>query len=380
MNDRSTTESSQEQVVRRSTRESKPSKAYDDVFETEPVAKVNKERTDSRSKRERDAAILEASKTTADKSGDKSKGSKSQKKGKDLVTMNKGVTPEVGTATLKLKGTCIVCELQSDPKLTCSRCQDGYCILCLQINDQIHREMCAISGFVWLCRNCVTPGVKCMRQDKEIEERCADYLQSVTKRIDKLEIDISDKPSKADVESMVDDRIRRSTFRVANEVEDRDKRRLSLIVHNMPERQDPEPESRQQEDIYTFEQTCSKHLKSEVTITKAIRLGKKDPESTKPRPLKVTVQQEQQKMSVLRNTVSLKDSDDIVAKNLRIHPDLTPAQQRAEKELREELKKKRNQEQDKSKEWIIKKGQITSRKTLVQTPAHSDLEEEESLA
>lgn len=54
--------------------------------------------------------------------------------------------------------------------------------------------MSTTPGFVWICTSCVTPGVKCMRQDKEIEERCAEYMQAMTDRIDKLESDIKGNP------------------------------------------------------------------------------------------------------------------------------------------------------------------------------------------
>ena len=73
------------------------------------------------------------------------------------------------------------------------------------------------------------------------------------------------------------------------------------------------------------------------------------------------------------------NSDDDEAKNLFIHPDLTPTQQKAEKALRDEVKKKKKGEKDPSVTWAIRNGKIISRKWTHVPEADSQTETEEDL-
>ena len=373
----------QDGTLRRSNRESRPSKNYEDFdTSTAPVSKANKQdkgtahsRTDSRSKRDATDTLLEAS-SGSSKGGNQ----KGYRKQKDQTTKFKGSTSSITSEVGKHppNDICAVCEENSEHKLSCSRCQGTYCLQCLQISEQSYNHMISVQGFCWLCRDCVTPGIKCMRQDKEIEERCADYFNAITTRIDKLESDVSSKPSKVEVENLIRQELKRSANTTAYEVEERDKRRLNLIVFNQPESEQADPNERQSEDIAFFEDKCTTHLDTTISITKASRLGKKDSNITKPRPLRITLLDERQKKQILRNASTLKDvKNDDVAKNLFINPDLTPIQQKLEKELRAELKKKRKDEQDPTVEWIIRSGQIISRTRAPRPSSLSGLSDEE---
>lgn len=358
--------------VRRSKRELKPTKLYKE-FETEPspVTRVNKDNSHSQ-----EAATVISNQDMSGRHKQESNKKPRSGKGQSINDGNSNSSDsQVGSSTLN---ECLVCEELSDPTLECSRCQGCYCPKCLQLPDSSFKLMKSIPGSVWLCNTCVAPGIKCMRQDKEIEERCAEYLANMTSRIECLESTMSSKPSKTEVQEMIRVQLKDNTQKSVKEVEDRDRRRLNLIIQNQPESEQENPEDRQAKDIQFFNNICNTHLGIGITITKATRLGKKDPQRTRPRPLKITVQDEQEKRNILRKASELKDiEDDEVAKNLFVYPDLTPAQQREEKELREELKKTRRQEKDSSIEWIIRKGQIISRKRIIRKPRPTQEDEEE---
>ena len=75
------------------------------------------------------------------------------------------------------------------------------------------------------------------------------------------------------------------------------------------------------------------YLQVTPSITKAIRLGKKD---EKPRLLKVSVALADQKSAILRNKAKLKkDSNPEHIKSIFISPDYTPLEQKKRKALRE---------------------------------------------
>ena len=142
---------------------------------------------------------------------------------------------------------------------------------------------------------------------------------------------------------------------VINEEKEKSKRKLNLIVHNLPESSKDNGDDRKQEDISSVSGILDKYLGISVNIAKAFRLGQR---RDKPRLLKVTVSTEQEKAGILRNCTKLRNSNnpnDI--KNIFITPDLTPLEQTANRKLREELKEKNKD----GNFFRIKQGRIVRR-------------------
>ena len=72
-------------------------------------------------------------------------------------------------------------------------------------------------------------------------------------------------------------------------------------------------------------------------ITNAVRLGKKT-QGTKPHLLKISVSSIEDKRAMLHNKIHLhKENNPPHVKRIFISPDLTPAEQKKTKQLREEL-------------------------------------------
>ena len=80
----------------------------------------------------------------------------------------------------------------------------------------------------------------------------------------------------------------------------------------------------------------SNHLEVSASITNAVRIGKK---GTKPRLLKITVDNMQEKITILRNKMKLRNENhsDYI-KSIFITGDLTPLEQKKYKMLRDQLK------------------------------------------
>ena len=81
---------------------------------------------------------------------------------------------------------------------------------------------------------------------------------------------------------------------------------MNLIVHNVTEPTDEEDLNRKKHDIDFVTSTFQQYLGVRVTINKAFRLGK---HSDKPRLLKISVNSEAEKASLLRNATKLKNVD-----------------------------------------------------------------------
>ena len=141
-----------------------------------------------------------------------------------------------------------------------------------------------------------------------------------------------------------------------NEEKEKARRRLNLIVHNVTESTDEEGLNRKKYDIDFVTSTFQQYLEVRVTINKAFRLGK---HSDKPRLLKISVNSEAEKASLLRNATKLKNVDHPEEMQLIfITPDLTPKEQQINKKLREELRELNKD----SKTFYIKNGKIVQRR------------------
>ena len=137
-----------------------------------------------------------------------------------------------------------------------------------------------------------------------------------------------------------------------NEERQKEKRKLNVIVHNLPECDDPDPSNRKSHGISKTSSIVDKYLSVPTTITQAIRISKK---GEKPRLLKITFNSSQEKAAVLRSCTKLRKSD--VPEDVRriyITPDLTPKELELNKTLRFQLAEKNKNDN----QYRIKNGKI----------------------
>jgi len=95
------------------------------------------------------------------------------------------------------------------------------------------------------------------------------------------------------------------TVGVVDKQRERDKRKLNLILHNVPESAKQSGPERKAEDISTVNGLLHQRLGFNPKISNAIHLGK---ESDRPRLLKVSVTTIQEKSTILRNCYKLRNS------------------------------------------------------------------------
>ena len=148
------------------------------------------------------------------------------------------------------------------------------------------------------------------------------------------------------------DSVENITSSLANEQKEREKRKLNVIVYNVPESNATTGLERKEEDLTRLNCLFKDYLQVSPDITKVIPLGKK---SDKPRLLKVSVASIDQRSNILRNKVKFKqDSNPEHVKNIYISPDFTPLEQKRRKALHEQLKKMNNV----TNLYVIKNGSI----------------------
>jgi len=145
------------------------------------------------------------------------------------------------------------------------------------------------------------------------------------------------------------------TVGVVDEQRERDRRKLNLIFHNVPESAKQRGPERKADDISTVSGLLHQHIGSKPTISNAVRLGKK---SDRPRLLKVSVTTTQEKSTILRNCYKLRNSKNpTYVQKIFATPDLTPLEQKKDKVLRQKLAEMNKDD----KTYKIKNGVIVRR-------------------
>ena len=93
-----------------------------------------------------------------------------------------------------------------------------------------------------------------------------------------------------------------------------------------------------------------------ASITNAVRIGKK---GSKPRLLKISVNNLQEKISILRNKMKLRNENHSeYIKSIFITADFTPLEQKKNKMLRDQLKEMNKE----GNNYIIKNGSIVQKR------------------
>ena len=138
------------------------------------------------------------------------------------------------------------------------------------------------------------------------------------------------------------------------------KRRTSVIIHGLKESTGNSSDERKANDESKLIDILHEINCDDVSITAAIRLGKKDDNSSaKPRPVKLEVCSEEQKDKIIRLTKNLKGREIKGLDKLFIHQDLTPLQWEKRSQLVKEMKERQTTGK---KNLILINGKIVERR------------------
>ena len=266
--------------------------------------------------------------------------------------------------------------------IQCDRCDNWSCSSCEPIPAKMLEALKKYTSLHWFCTTCEPTAMDLVKSqgistsDKEsklsinnLNDHITSALQNVSKQIkdmaESIQIIRQEKKTYAEMVTSSTSNQRANPLakgppqhetctiiEVVDEYVEREKRKNNLVVFNIPESNQIDIKARSKNDISVFNEIVETVLKvQEVQVTKAIRLGKKN--SEKPRPLLLSFAQETTKREILSNARILRRSTKW--SNVFISPDLTLKERQANREIRAEMKRRReNGEQN----LIIKRGKI----------------------
>ena len=279
--------------------------------------------------------------------------------------------------SLKLSPYSIVINVPkrfSERLVQCEKCQVWFCTGCGKIGENIMSLLDECASLHWFCECCNTAAINAIRSFSNSPESPLEVLQSsvsdAINQINNLVADAkeqlkktfseaarrSEGTSSTDVseaasmdtelapgllhkpESLTVKDISQAVSSCMFEEKEKQRRRLNLIVHNLAESSSTEGLQRKLDDTSKVTSILTNTLQVPAKIINAVRLGKKVDTKDKARLLKITVETEKEKASILRNAFKLRNKE--LPEHLRkifITPDMTPKEREEHKVLRAKL-------------------------------------------
>lgn len=282
--------------------------------------------------------------------------------------------------------------------IQCERCQKWICRKCADIS---HEEFVVISHngrFHWFCDDCDLLAMAAVENSKKVDGKKVNIsqcdmqrlvLSRVTKIMDKIETqnDLHLLQTEKIASSYADalrkendvitnevcsqvssinknlEKIAQAPVIAATELKDRESRKECVIISGVPESDSHEQETRVEHDLLEMKKICANGLNINVSIDKITRMKSKN--GIGPRPIKVKFIDEKTKWLVVRNAKKLAQVDGM--KTVFIKPDMTTAEREEDWKLRQELKEKRKESDEKQDgaKWIIRRNKVIN---IARTP------------
>ena len=286
-----------------------------------------------------------------------------------------GICPRHDTLDKKDKGdvvyNCLDCDqvcTEQQKALLCERCNKWIHTSCADISDTFYDAFfeagSKLSCFHFYCKTC----------DGKVEEALQKYatLENDTKEL-KVEM-TTVKDQLASIHKTIRTSIRTNISTAIDDKNELDKRKMNLIVFGLPEVESSDGtwgiSEKVKKDIETMNTIISDELNVALSprtgIIEARRLGAKV--QNKHRPLRIEFRDIGTKRDVLTKAKNLRNSTNTVAKQLYINPDLTKEQKEADKKLRAEMWRQREEE---NKNVIIRRGKIVTSEVEVRKSRNS---------
>lgn len=282
--------------------------------------------------------------------------------------------------------------------LSCDKCCDKEtwkCIECLNITEEVYEVIASqeSTALKWFCDGCNQMMLNCKNEEKddrigyitEMLEQLLDRSKAYEQRLETVEQVLDGKANKdslddlalrveavehimkyegkhSDIEKHQEskDTIEyKDTEKNIKEIQERDKRKCNVVVFNVQESTDEDREVRIQYDSDKVQEIMTE-LKISTTVANPVRLGPKTTESKWPRPLRVTVENEEAKWKILKESKNLAMKGKEQFKTIFCKKDMTPMERELDAQLRKKLLEARKHEEDTGgqNKWIIWKGKV----------------------
>ena len=186
--------------------------------------------------------------------------------------------------------------------------------------------------------------------------------QDLVSKVDDIKNKL-DSPLSSLVQGCIEGAVKSQLSEDKAEEQEIQRRKTSVIAHGIPESDANSASERNDNDIMQIAAMLEELDVNGAKVEQAIRirLGKKQPQTddSKPRPLKIVFDTEDNKIQVIRKAKNLRDKKDGGWEKVFVHQDLTPRQREERNKLVQTLKSRLAQGE---KDLVIYRGEIVKRR------------------
>ena len=251
------------------------------------------------------------------------------------------------------------CGVETEPNtfvIECDGCHADWHLKCCGLNGLTKNPIKQLERNGWKCLQCFEPAihVQPVKKPNKITEETIESIVSIVnstveenlKQLLSQENLTEEVPEEQNF-TLVNRRRERPDRSIQKAIEEQreeeiliEKKKDSLIIFGMPESNTADKKEEMLEDyrkvrkIYETKVTLNKD-----DLTYIGRIGIK--EGTKRRPIKITLKDPRKRIELITKNLNLKFLEDDVSTNIYVSPDRTKKQREADKELREELKRRK---------------------------------------
>ena len=263
--------------------------------------------------------------------------------------------------------------------IQCEYCQCYYCKECLELSTE-ECEGFQHPSLHWFCASCEERVMKNIRTDREVEQRCSEFLMAMKNRIVNLETDMKSKLDENQVRDVIkeyveergnseqgllpkvgDSEIETKINEKVMEIRQSSDREKNLIIYGMEESTVKESAKRKEADtavvhaLADFIETEKSHVVNVVRIGKVSDVAADDDsEKRKPRPVKVTMTDANSKKHFLKQLPKLRDASPSNAfRKMSVTHDMTKEEREANRKL-QILAREKNTEASGDEKFVVR--------------------------
>ena len=209
-------------------------------------------------------------------------------------------------------------EQKEDESIECDGCRQWFHNRCSELTfSQWNTVTSSCESIVWKCITCCRNKGNEAKKIHNLEERIDLLLQMVSNLEDNLMTRIEEKITK-NLEEKQDIKLKEMEAKITSKIqetieekEEQERRMNNIVVVNLAESKKSKPNERAEDDLLAIKEVLGNTIEIETEdLCEPIRLGKKT-ESSKPRPLKITVKSTALKKRILQNFRTINDNNNI---------------------------------------------------------------------
>ncbi len=252
----------------------------------------------------------------------------------------------------------------------CERCESHYCCKCIKMNKEDYKALNRRADIFWFCPPCAVKTKSQLGKSVAIEECTTSMLEKVSEKIVELENKIDNKLGEmqssipntvstyakavakgtAAQNNIISDIVKSTMTKAQNNEKLRESRENNIIIYRAEESDKTEPSERKDDDIAFFDSLCCEALDvGKINVSSITRLGKK--ENNKTRPLKVCLENPNEKQRIFRSAKRLKNASERF--QVSISADLSEEDRKAVRKMVDQAKE-REKKKNEDGTWVFR--------------------------